>query len=364
MSGRSWSTWVGAPLAVLAVALVFSQFQAGAEAGGRATARAPGACEGGPKLDATAEAGRGTWWRLADRLDGDGTLVGRTLFIGRAKATSLTMGLGVESMASGPIGGLVVVTSDDGRFSDVRLVSAAKGCSWLIHRADDVVRSAILDGSSGTLFAHLVRRETREDLGTWRITGVLPDAALTQVLEPLPAQPGLGQIWATELRLDGRGTSLAVQSCSAAGCITRALGLGGFGAPPTLVGGPGQGSIIGLSGHRLITWAHCAGLPCGIQAWTAGAAEPDTLVQLAAGAGLTGDGRYLVAVLDETGRASRVDLETGQAQRIQGVLAGDLPLGIGLRAYAGLEVGPDEIALGAEGTDAHAFSPGSAVVSP
>jgi hypothetical protein len=161
-------------MTLLAVALVVSRFQPGVEAGGRTTPPPAGACAGAAPTGTPVQGGaRGAWWRLVDRLDGEGTLVGRTLFAGVAKAATMTLDLGVESMASGPKGGLVVVTSDDGRFSDIHLVSAARGCAWLVHHTESVVRSAILDASTGTILAHLVQRG-RVSCGTWRIASAEP----------------------------------------------------------------------------------------------------------------------------------------------------------------------------------------------
>jgi hypothetical protein len=364
MSGQRWKLWLGPPVALVAIALILGRFQPGAEAGGRVTPRPVGVCAKAAPNVRGAQAVRGTWWRLVDRMDGNGGLVGRTLFAGRDGATNLTMELATESSASGPVGGLVTVTTDDGQFSDVRLVSATEGCSWLLHRTQDVVRSAILDTTSGTVLAHLVSRETRADRGTWRIAGMDPDASLALALAPLPIQPELGQIWATELLLDGAGRHLAVQSCAEAGCVTRVVTLDGSGVGIAFLGGLQQGSMIGFTGDRVLTWAHCEGLPCEVQAWQVGVAKPETLVDLAAGAAVTGDGRYLLAILDLTGRATRVDLAGRSGQRIQGVAAGDLPLEAGVNAYAGYEAGTDEVALAATGADAYAFNPSRAAAAP
>lgn len=364
MSGRRWSPWLGPPMALVAAALILGRFQPGAEAGGRVTPRPAGACVKAAPTLAALRGARGTWWRLVDRLDASGTLVGRTLFAGEGGATNLTLELGAESSASGPVGGFVVVATDDGVFSDVRLVAAVEGCSWLIHRTQDVVRSAILDPEGGSVLAHVVTRETRDDTGTWRIRGMDPDAKLELVLGPLPAQADLGPIWATELHLDKKGERLAVQSCAELACVTRVVSLGGKAAEAEQVGGADQGVIIGFSGERLITWAHCQGLPCAVQAWTRGAGKPDTLADLAAGAALTGDEHYLVVVLDGTGRAARVDLASRSSQRVNGIAAGDLPLAFGIGAYTGYEVGADEVAIAAAGADPTAFNPSKAALAP
>ena len=218
MSGRRWSRWLGPPAALaalVALALVVGALQPGAETGTGMTARPAGACVGASPLGAAAHAVPGAWWRLVDRLDASGSLVGRTLFAGIAGSAAVTLDLGAESMASGPVGGLVGVATDDGQVSDVRLVSTVEGCSWLMHRSRDVVRSVILDTSTGSLLAHLVSRETRNDLGTWRIKGMDPTATREQVLGPLPPQPALGPIWATALRLDAAGKARSPSSRAA-----------------------------------------------------------------------------------------------------------------------------------------------------
>ena len=61
----------------------------------------------------------------------------------------------------------------------------------------------------------------------------------------------------------------------------------------------------------------------------------------------------------------RSERPTGAARgAARAMVVGDLPLGSGVGAYAGLEVGPDEIALAAPGADAHAFNPAGAAPAP
>ncbi|HJP88222.1 MAG TPA: hypothetical protein VJ850_04240 [Candidatus Limnocylindrales bacterium] len=371
MSGKRWSRWLVAPLAFLAIGLLLSRFQPGAEAGGRTAPPKAGACAGaapvGRPVDAASfAAGHGTWWRVTETLDANGRLTGRTLFAGRAAKTTLTLPLGTESMARGPVGGLLVITNDDGRSSEIRLIDVAKGCAWLAHRDENVVRSAIFDPGSGAIYAHLVQRETRIDLGVFKVAGDDPDTALERVVEPLAPQPDLGPIWATELRLNDDGTALAVQSCSDQGCMTRVVALAAFGRPITIVRGNAkdstnsQGSIIGFAGSRIITWAFCAGMPCPIQAWTAGSGKPTNLVDRAVGAGVTRDGRFLLYVTDASGHAVRVDFAASSTTVIGGVNAGELPLVESVSAVAGLDVGDGEIGLASSNGNAHALAPGAA----
>lgn len=371
MSRKRWSRWLAAPLAFLAIGLLLSRFQPGAEAGGKTTVPKAGACAGsapiGQAVNAAAfKTGHGTWWRLTDTIDQSGTLVGRTLYAGRAATTTLTMPLGTESMARGPVGGLLVVTTDDGRSSEIRLVSITNGCAWLVHRDENVVRSAIFDPSSGVAYAHVVQRATRIDLGVLKVAATDPDAALERVVDPLAPQADLGRVWATELRLNDNGTALAVQSCLDQGCITRVVALAAFGRPVAVVRGDAkdsttsQGSIIGFAGDRILTWAFCTDMPCPIQSWTAGAGKPSTLVDRAVGAGTTRDGRYLLYVTDASGRAVRLDFATNTTTVIRGVNAGEVPLGASVAATSGLDVGDGEIGLASGLGDAHAFNAGAA----
>jgi len=359
----------------VAFVAVVSQIQPGVEAGGRSTPPVAGACRGTAPLGRRAGAGvadradagatPGAWWRIVDDLDAVGTLVGRTLVAGVAAATTLTMPLDPESMARGPVRGLLVVTNDDGSTSELRLVSIAQGCSWIVHRDANVIRSAILDARGHVAYAHLLERATRADLGIFRVDGGDRDAPLAAILDPLAPQADLGRIWATELRLDAAGESLAVQSCSDRGCLIRVLSLAAFGSPVTELRGAGQGSIVGFARDRIVTWAFCDGLPCAIQAWKAGAAQPEALAERAVGAGLTADGRYLLIVTDgSSGRAVRVDLVEGASAAVEGLVAGELPLGIFVTAAAGFEVADDEIGVVAAGRDPRAFAPGAATVVP
>jgi hypothetical protein len=353
MSRRRWSLWLGPPVVVLAVGLVLGRFQPGAEAGGRSTAPPAGACAKSPVTTDAAgkvkkDTAAGSWWRIADKLDGSGLMVGRQLAIGRGGGAALTLDLAVESAASGPVGGVVVVASDDGRHSTIRLVSAVASCAWLVHQSADVVRGAILDPNDGSVLAHLVERATRTDLGTWRFgaPGALTKPAL--IAPALPPGP-LGTIWATELRLDEAGTALAVQSCGEKSCLTRIFDLRASGALPRKLEGD-QGTMIGLTGSRLVTWSACSSLPCAVEAWEITTGGRRELVDAAEAAALSPDGRWLVATLEPTaGRTLRYDIATGANGLVRGVAAGELVLGAGSAAT---------------GSIPHSFRPAAAEVIP
>jgi len=368
MSRRRWSLWLGPPIVVVAVGLILGRFQPGAEAGGRSTAPPAGACAASPvSTDAAGkvkkDAAAGSWWRIADKLDETGSMVGRQLAVGRDGATALTLDLAVESAASGPVGGVTVVASDDGRHSTVRLVSAVASCSWLVHESADVVRGAILDPNDGSVLAHLVERATRTDLGTWRFGA---PGALTQPAQVAPALGGgpIGTIWATELRLDEAARSLAVQSCGERSCLTRIFDLRVSGVLLQKLEGE-QGALVGFTGSRLVTWSACPNLPCPVESWDIATGARQVLVDAAQAAAVSADGRWLVATLDaQAGRTLRYDIATGAHRLVRGVAAGDLVLGTGAGSTSGLQLKADEVGITSTGAIPHSFRPAAAEVIP
>ena len=71
-----------------------------------------------------------SWYRLDPALDADGALTGWRLVAGRAaERVSLDLSLPVESFASGPRDGLVLVGADDGRRSLIRRVDNGRRCA-------------------------------------------------------------------------------------------------------------------------------------------------------------------------------------------------------------------------------------------
>jgi hypothetical protein len=367
MSRRRWWPWLGPPLAVLVVGLLLLRFQPGAEAGGKRTAPPTGACAAAPLPtdgggNVRQDAAVGTWWKIEDRLDQSGSMVGRQLDVGRAGARGLSLDLDVESSASGPVGGVVVAVSDTGRKSTIRLLSAVAGCSWPVDGSQDVVRGAILDPTDGAVLAHVLERATRADLGTWRFGA---SGALTEpirVADPLPSVAG-GVVWATDLRLDAGGTTLAVQSCGEATCVTRLFDLGAAALTGTVKGE--QGALIGFAGDRLVTWSSCRNFPCAILAWNVATGAHQQLVDAAQAAAVSADGRWLIATLDaDTGRTLRYDLATGNQRLVRGLAAGERVLGVGAAAASGLQVRPDEVGITSNGAIPHPFRPTAAEVIP
>ena len=368
MAGRRWAIWVGVPVAVVAIGLALNRLQPGAEAGGRVTPPPAGTCAESPIPRAAGgkpnrAAGAGSWWRLDDRLDDQGSIVGRRLAVGRDGTIGLLVDLSVESAASGPIAGIVVATMDDGQRSGIRLVSAVDRCSWELATSANVVRGAILDPADGSVIAHLVDRATRADLGTWRFTAD-PLAEPVRIAPALPVD-AVGPVWVTDLRLDTAGRRLAIQSCGEEQCQTRIFDLGLPAKGPSVLAGQ-QGALIGWAGTRLVTWSRCSMLPCGIVSWDAIAGgDPEPVHSRADAAAVTPDGRFVLASTNaRQGRTLRIELATGTKQLVLGVAEGEIPLMGGTNAVSGLQLGPDEVAIGAPGANPRPFRPSAAEVMP
>lgn len=361
MSRRRWAIWLGPPLAVIAVGVLLGRFQAGAEAGGRSPAASPGACVESPVArDASGRpdlgAGVGTWWTLSERLDPAGVLVGRRLSLGHEGAANLALDLPRDAMASGPAAGVVVLTAVKAGGSRILLVSESRGCAFLVREASQLARGAILDPADGSILAHLVDRDTRTDLGTWRYAA---DGTGEPVLvaPPLEENPARGPTWVTDLRLDATGALLAVQSCTDEGCLTRIFSLAEGNALLARIAGD-QGSMLGLADGRLLTWAKCFGLPCGVVSWDLSTGHGTVVVDPAESAAVSGDGRFLVVVADSSRRSYlRVDLQHGNARGLRGINASEHLVTGGVIGTSGLGVRPGEVGIGAPGAVPRPFDP-------
>jgi hypothetical protein len=364
MSRRRW-LWLGPPLAILIGAVGLSRFGPGAEAGPKGTPLAAGACAGTPLVrDAAGRMprgkGQGAWWRLTDKLDANGAMAGRGLALGVGGGSRFNLELATETLASGPVGGLVALTTSDDTASEVRLISVDEACSWTVHHTSDIARGAILDPRDGSVIVHLLARESRADLGTWRIPA--EGGAPVLVLGPL-AEGVVGErVFSTDYRLDGSSALLAVQSCSDTDCVTRIVDLANPATSPVTLD-QDQGQAIGFAGSRLVTWSKCAGLPCSIEAWDLAAGTSQVIVDRAESAGVTDDGSFLVAVKDAArGRVIRVAVDRAEEAFIKGVGRNERVIPGGFGGFVGYQGGLDEIAIATQNGNPHSFRPAAAEV--
>jgi hypothetical protein len=365
MRKRRWWVLAGPPLLLAAVAGFALLGRGEAVASRSGTLPRFTACSSAAPAKAQARQ-PGTWWKTSDVLDASGALARRLLFVGKGQAASGRIDLGVESAVSGPVDGLVVLASDDGSHSQVRLVSVAGRCEVVIDDRADVVRTAILD-SRGSVFVHVVARDTRDDLGTFRISPTADGHWQSEVVAP-PLAGALanevGLVYGTGLKLDRDSRHLAVQSCTDLACLTRIFDLGNAAVPPVILRGLDHGPMLGFAGSDLVTWGACVGYPCPVFAWNTATGVHRQLSEDATSVAITANGRRLVIV--EGGpagsRTFEVDAATGRSTPLRGLQAGLRAFSDGPGATAGLEVAADEVAMGLAGGDPLALRPDDAAV--
>jgi hypothetical protein len=266
------------------------------------------------------------WFRLDAVLDRHGSLVGRRLSVGDAVAASRRrVDLARESFATGPFADLVLVGSDDGRRSDLRLIDAVRSCATEIASEPDVVRSGLVTPDGAAIVEHRVDRRSRADLGVWR--RALDGGAAERLLAPALVDTALGPTFATELAwgTDGR---LAVLGCGEIVCRARVLD------PTTGVIREidDVGQLIGLTGGTLVTYRPCAGLPCAIERIELVTGRRSTLVSRAGLAVLAGPDRDQLVTEQPDGDRTvlhALDLPTGRTRDL-----GTVPSGMSLQVSA------------------------------
>ncbi len=276
MSLRRRIDALGPPLlAAAAVAVIVAPALAGPArtrmVGGFAPIRAASAPAALPVCRPGAQAGTGevarprgaAWYRLDPIVDAAGGLDGQRLVAGRVgHRGGFELALGVESFASGPSGGRILVGSDDGRRSVVRIVDVDRRCAAVIHEGRELIRRAVFDAAGGGIVEFRLDRATRADLGVW--SRPADGAKPMRLLEPLVPNDRIGRVFATGLSWSTDGRRLIVASCGEAACVTRILDRAS--GRVTTVDDPRIGEVIGLVGDDLVAYGGCPGLPCGIVA--------------------------------------------------------------------------------------------------
>jgi hypothetical protein len=292
----------------------------------------------------------GTWWRLDGQLS-EGRLVGQRLAVaGPGVSRPRLLDLPPESFAAGPFDGWILVGSDDGRRSMLRLIDPVRGCARTVGTSTAVIRRATLSTDRRMVIEMRVDRITRADLGIFRRPLAGPRPA-ERLLPPIPTDARFGPTWTTEFTWDVDGRRLAVQSCGAIACRTRVVD------PVTgaarLIADPDHGDLIGLAGDRLVLHEACGGLPCAIVAVDVTTGDQVPLLPDVGQAVLVRGAGGAATVVAETGRDGR-DL---RAMRLDGSGVTDLPRDRdGRRLVAGpsrvagaVELQPDRYLLGPGG---------------
>ncbi len=301
--------------------------------------------------DASAEAREPAWFVLDAVLDGTGGLAGQRLSAGAVGSPpALILDLDAESFASAPLDGQIVIGTDDGSRSRVRIVDADRGCETAGFETSGLVRRALHDPDRDAVIEFRLDRRTRADLGIWRRPVGGGDG--TRIAEPLPASERLGLIFSTELAWSAERDRVVVTSCGEAACVVRLIDPAG-GSVAT-VDDPGIGEAIGLAGSTLVAYGGCPGLPCNIVAHDVDAGTTRELASVAglAAFGNTDDGPVLV--FEDVARGGEIvvaGLRDSDRGRVQG--ADQLRVVPGPhRARAGIETPPGFVAVDPSGRPA------------
>jgi len=309
---------------------------------GSTTLGAPGR-ETGPPPDCPANpvtaAGPSTgapWFRLEPTLV-DGARRGQRLDIGRGRAPAWTRDLDPESFASGPVGGRVVVGTDDGRRSTVSVVDTEAGCSTPIATSTDVIRHATVVPGGSALYEFRVGRVDRADLGVWR--RVPGGREAERVLPPLEPDAAFGRTWLTELGWSTDGRRLWVSSCAEVACRVRILDLDD-GSVRTIAD-PLIGSVVGLVDDALVVRGACRGLPCPVLRIDLATGRPAVLDATAGAAELRRDvGGRPVVVLDRIDGSSAPRVIPAAEGDVTTTVVGPASRVLGSRPEFGVELPP------------------------
>jgi hypothetical protein len=288
------------------------------------------------------------WYRLDPILDVAGGLEGQQLVVGQVgRRGGFGLPLDAESFASGPSGGRILVGTDDGRRSVVRVVDATQRCSVRVHERRDLVRRAVFDAAGAGIVEFRLDRRSRADLGVW--SRPANGARATRLLDPLPPNERIGRVFATSLSWSVDGRRLVVTSCGEAACLARIVDRAT--GRVTTVDHPRIGEVIGLVGDDLVAYGGCPGLPCEIVVMnlrTGRVREISTLAGLATLS--TVEKRGVVAYEDYTARGHlRLVPLDGAARRTVALDKGLRLVPGSDRALAAIELPAGVIAL-AEGS--------------
>jgi hypothetical protein len=250
MAGARRVRWAGPGIAVVGALA----FVAATTAGAPDAAWDPPACPGTPGSDDTRS---GAWYQLDPSIE-DGVLVGQRLTVGAGSVGSRHLDLDPESFASGPVGGAVLVGTDDGRASRLSIIDIEAGCAWSVATSGDVVRHATVSPDGRSVVEFRVDRRTRSDLGVWRRP--LDGAKATRLLGPIAPDARFGPTWLTQLAWSDEGDVLVVESCGEVACRYRLVDA--TSRAFRSVSDPTVGDFVGLIADRLVVHGACRGLPC------------------------------------------------------------------------------------------------------
>jgi hypothetical protein len=284
------------------------------------------------------------WYRLDPVLDDAGGLDGQRLVVGRVgRRGAFELALRVESFASGPAQGRILVGNDDGRRSTLRTLDVGKRCAAVVHEGRDLIRRAVLDPSGNGIVEFRLDRSSRRDLGVW--SRPLDGTKSQRLLEPLATNSRIGRVFATELSWSADGQRLVVTSCGETFCLARILDRSS--GRVSSVDDHRVGETIGLVGDELVAYGGCPWLPCEIVAMNLKSGRVRELAPLAGLAALFATDSGAVVGFEDFGLRGSL-----RVVGLDGATLRTLPLEAGLRlvpapdrALAGIELPAGVIAL-------------------
>jgi hypothetical protein len=253
------------------------------------------------------------------------------------------------------------VGDDDGSSSRLRVLDVARGCAIAVAGETDVIRSAVLSPTDGTIWEHRVDRTSRMDLGIWR--RATDGRTATRILPGMPSDDRYGPTFATELRWTGDGL-LGVASCGELACRSRILD------PATghVSSVEATGPMIGVDGNTVLAYDVCHGFPCPILAVDAVTGRRAMLVDEAGAASLGGVGGNVLVFEAARGSLETLDLQSGIRRQVAGG-AGLLPVrdGSAATSAAGVPAGYVPVApdgLVTDAADLRVVDPLTSAVEP
>ena len=338
-----WFRRAGPAVAALVAVVVIASSTLGAPA----RTWVPEACSGAARVGNSVT---GAWYRLDPVLDA-GARIGQRLAVGRAgDRGARQLDLDAESFATGPVGGTILVGTDDGHRSRLSLVDVARACAWAVAESLDVIRTAMLAPDGISLFEYRVDRRTRADLGLWQrsLDGSTPPS---RVLPPIVADARFGPTWLTDLIWSDDGHALAVESCGEVACRVRVLDpvIGDV----QLVSDPDLGDLVGVAGDRLVAHGACRGLPCPLVSVDLSDGSTTVLDHAAGQAVLSRDAEGRSVVIHEVGASGRtlriLSLDGQRTEALDGDPDGRRLVARPARSGGAAEIGPGWILFGPDG---------------
>ncbi len=250
------------------------------------------------------------WFQMDQRLDEQGTTLGRTLTVGtlsRSKPTA-TIDLPEDASATQPVAGIVFFRADDGTKSRLATVSVANG--RVIERASLSDRvSATTLSVDGTAAFYLSAPRTGGSISLWRQP--FGSGAAARIFDDWSV-PALG-LGSFQVVASADGQTVIAEFCGEEGCDGRSVDLASGTSTP--IGGHELGWVVAVDGHDFYSIDHHSSL---VRQRADGssktiATDVDSVTPVSGAAGLT----FALLRVDTSASLSVFDPATGTERQIR-----------------------------------------------